>query len=119
MRIVVADDDPKAACALADFLTFIGHDVQTAFDGRDALAVAQSFRPDMAFLDIEMPFLSGYEVAQQLRAIDSHSGIVLTAVTGLPGENEARAIEAGFHHFFMKPVDLSRLEALVQRHASD
>lgn len=118
MRILVADDNPNAACALADFLTFIGHDVQTAYDGQDALAVAISFRPAMAFLDIEMPFLSGYEVARQLRANDSQPEIVLTAVTGLSNESESTALDAGFDHFLVKPVDLAVLESLVKRQSS-
>ena len=117
MPILVADDNPKAVSVIADFLTLMGHDVQTAYDGQAALAIASSFRPRMAFLDIEMPFLDGYEVARQLRTNHSIPGVILTAVTGLPSENEAKALDAGFDHFLMKPVDLawSRSNARVKR----
>lgn len=119
MRILVADDNAKAVGVLADFLTFIGHDVQVAYDGRDALAVANSFHPTAAFLDIEMPLMSGYEVARQIRSDPTNTKVVLTAVTGLPSENEGRALGAGFDHFLAKPVDLADIEALLKKHAAD
>lgn len=111
MRILVADDNQNAAHSLAEFLTVMGHEVQVAYDGGTALSVARSFKPLMAFLDIEMPILDGFQVARQIRADDR--SIVLTAVTGLADENEERAHRAGFDHFLTKPVELTRLERLV------
>jgi CheY-like chemotaxis protein len=115
MRILVADDNPKAVSSLADFLTFLGHDVQIAYDGRDALAVANSFHPEMAILDIEMPFLTGYQLARKLRANDPDHALILAAVTGLPNTSGNSAFESGFDHFLTKPVDLAVLESLVLR----
>jgi DNA-binding response OmpR family regulator len=116
MRILVADDDCKAAELLASYLIAMGHDVKIAHDGEEALSIASWFQPAMAFLDIDMPFLSGYDVARKLRASDPSDALVLTAVTGFSNESERRAYDSGFNHFLMKPVDLAILEFLVISH---
>jgi CheY-like chemotaxis protein len=115
-RILVADDNRDAAESLAMLLAMAGHEVRVAHHGRDALAVAQVFRPDTALLDIGMPEMNGYEVAQALRSEPWAGGIRLIALTGWGQESDRRrALEAGFDHHLIKPVDPDQLTGLIVR----
>ncbi|MFY8103929.1 MAG: response regulator, partial [Ramlibacter sp.] len=88
--------------------------VRTVHDGPQALATVASWRPDVALLDIGMPGLSGYEVAQRLRADPALAGLVLVAVTGWGTEgDQRRSAQAGFDHHLTKPVEAAALEALL------
>ena len=71
---MVADDNKDAADSLAMLLELAEHEVRVAYGGRAALTLAQTFRPDVAFIDIGMPDCSGYEVAQALRENRGESG---------------------------------------------
>ena len=79
-----------------------------------AAEVAARFRPDVAFLDLGMPGMSGHEVARALRGGATDSAIVLVAVTGW-GQPEVRrrTREAGFDHHLVKPVDTELIEGLL------
>jgi PAS domain S-box-containing protein len=115
-RILVADDNQDAADSLAMILELGGHDVRVAHDGRAALSVAQTFRPDTVLLDIGMPHLNGYEVAQALRQEPWGSEMRLIALTGWGQESDRqRAIDAGFDRHLTKPVDTVALEALLSK----
>jgi CheY-like chemotaxis protein len=117
-RILVADDNQDAADSLAMILEMGGHDVRVVHDGRSALTIAQTFRPDTALLDIGMPQLNGYQVAQALRKETWGAGIILIALTGWGQESDRQqAIEAGFDRHLTKPVDLDALEALLSEDA--
>ena len=113
-RVLVADDNRDAADTLGLLLELYGHEVRIAHSGNAALEVAHSFRPNVALLDIAMPDLSGYDVARNLRLDTTSPRIVLIALTGYgqDGDKE-RAHEAGFDHHLTKPVDPSKLEALI------
>ncbi|MEW5918262.1 MAG: ATP-binding protein [Gemmatimonadota bacterium] len=113
-RILVADDNRDAADTMTLMLRFMGHEVRTVHDGIEALNEAANFRPDVALLDIGMPNLSGYEVAQAIRKQRWGSSVRLIALTGWgQEEDKRRAIEAGFDHHFTKPVDPEALERLL------
>jgi PAS domain S-box-containing protein len=113
-RVLVADDNRDAADSLAMLLELSGHDVRVAHDGRTALSLAQVFRPDISLLDIGMPDLSGYEVAQALRRETWGAQIRLIALTGWGQEDDRRrAQEAGFDHHLTKPVDPEMLESVL------
>jgi PAS domain S-box-containing protein len=115
-RILVADDNQDAANSLAMILGLGGHEVRVAHDGRAALSLAKTFRPDAVLLDIGMPLLTGYEVAQALRQEPWAAGMCLVALTGWGQESDRkRAIAAGFDHHLTKPVDTGVLEALISR----
>ena len=115
-RILVADDNQDAADSLAMILELGGHDVRVVHDGRAALSVAQTFRPDTILLDIGMPYLNGYEVAQALRRERWGADICLIALTGWGQESDRqRAIDAGFDRHLTKPVDTVALEALLSK----
>ena len=118
-RILIADDNTDAAESLSMLLELAGHEVRVAALGRDALALVQTFRPDIALLDIGMPDLSGYEVARELRREPGATRIQLIALTGWGQEDDRRrALEAGFDHHLVKPVDPDQLEALIANRPS-
>jgi CheY-like chemotaxis protein len=115
-RILVADDNQDAADSLAMLLEMSGHDVRVVHDGRAALSVAQTFRPDTMLLDIGMPELNGYEVARALRQEPWGSSITLIALTGWgQGSDRQRAIDAGFDRHLTKPIDPDALEAILSQ----
>jgi len=114
-RILVADDNVDAAESLAMLLRLDGHEVELATNGSDALQLFERIRPDIAILDIGMPGLNGYEVAQRIRG-NGHKDTLLIAVTGWGQDaDKARAAESGFDHHFTKPVEPAALSALLGR----
>src|SRR5690606_21409464 len=113
-RILVVDDNLDAAETLAMLLEMAGHEVRVAHLGRAALSLAQAFRPDTALLDIGLPDMSGYDVAQSLRREPWAAHILLIALTGWGQDDDRRrALEAGFDHHLIKPVDTDRLAELI------
>jgi PAS domain S-box-containing protein len=113
-RIMIVDDNVDAALSVEKLLKLWGHDVKTAYNGAEALAMARTFRPQIVLLDIGMPGMSGYEVAKQLRADPEFSGVVITALTGYgQAEDRRRSREAGFDHHLTKPPDPDALAALI------
>jgi signal transduction histidine kinase len=113
-RVVVADDNADSAESLAILLRMAGAEVRTAHDGEEALEVMSAFRPEVAFIDIGMPSMSGYDVAMKTRRSTWGDGIVLVAVTGW-GQSEDKRLsrEAGFDIHLVKPVSSSRLHSLL------
>jgi CheY-like chemotaxis protein/anti-sigma regulatory factor (Ser/Thr protein kinase) len=113
-RILIADDNRDAAITLALLLKLQGHETQTAYDGLEALDVAQAFRPDIAILDIGMPKLNGYEVCRQLRGSPWGRRMTLVALTGWgQQQDKQRAREAGFDLHLVKPVEPDMLTGLL------
>jgi PAS domain S-box-containing protein len=113
-RVLIADDNRDAADSLAMLLEMDGHEVRVAHGGRAALALAQAFRPDVALLDIGMPDLSGYEVAETLRREPWGAGIHLVALTGWGQEGDRRrSQDAGFDRHLTKPIDPDALSAIL------
>ncbi len=88
IRILVVDDYPHAAESLARRPKRLGHEVQMATDGRQALETAERFRPQVIFLDIEMPELNGYQVATTIREQPWGKHVVLVALTGIGTEED-------------------------------
>jgi CheY-like chemotaxis protein len=110
-RILVADDNRDSTDTFARLFRLTGHEVETAYDGAEAIEVAERFRPDVMFLDIGMPKLNGYEVCRQIRAKNWGNAVVLIAHTGW-GES-TRVDEAGFDAHVTKPADYAALSALL------
>jgi DNA-binding response OmpR family regulator len=114
LRVLVADDEPSAAQALAAILVQEGHHVCVAYDGAEVLWSAQRFRPEVVILDIGMPKLNGYDVARALKK--RYLGIVLIAVTGWKQSTDRIfAQAAGFDHHFGKPYKSQAIIELLAR----
>jgi CheY-like chemotaxis protein len=113
-RIVIADDNEDSAESFAMLLSFSGHEVRVAHDGTAALNAVREFRPDVAFLDIGMPGLTGYEVAQAVRAEPWGSEVTLIALTGWgQPDDKLRARSAGFDRHLIKPIDPEEVDRLL------
>jgi signal transduction histidine kinase len=114
-RILVVDDNVDAADALAMLLRLSGHDAVTAFDGVEALGVAQTFRPDVVLLDIGMPRLDGYGTARAMRAEPWGRDLKLVALTGWGQQKDRdRTVEAGFDAHLVKPVATEQLMEIIR-----
>ena len=114
-RVLVVDNCTDSREAWAILIEMLGYVVRTAGDGREALAVAASFSPDVIFLDIGMPQLDGYQVCTQLRARAQGADVMIYALTGFGSdEYRDRAMRVGFDAHFVKPLDPSRLPVLLR-----
>ena len=113
-RILVVDDNEDAAASLADLLEIWGHEVRTVHDGRQALAAAREWPPEIVLLDIGLPGMDGYEVAHRLRNETNTADAYLVALTGYGTEEDRiRALEAGFNRHLVKPVAPDVLNELL------
>jgi two-component system CheB/CheR fusion protein len=110
------DDNVDAAESLAMLLRMEGHDVRVTHDGPAALAAVEADPPDLVFLDIGMPVMNGYDVAQRLRQRPGLENLLLVAMTGWGQEEDRRrSQEAGFDHHLVKPVEPAALHQLLAR----
>ncbi len=118
-RILVVDDNVDAATTLSMILEACGYVTAVAHDGMQALATAQSFRPQVAFLDIGMPGMDGYDTARAIRRIDGLEDMTLVALTGWGAESDRRkSSEAGFDQHLTKPVQLDVVQDLLAKLAA-
>jgi len=112
-RVLVVDDNVDVTDTLTEVLEMIGHETRDAHDGPTALAIAQEFRPDVVLLDIGLPEMSGYEVAQRLRAQPGGKELMIVALTWGQQADLARTSESGFDHHLVKPAGLEALRELI------
>ena len=116
-RVLVVDDNQDAADSLAMLLGVRGEEVRIAYDGAKALEVERDFKPDVVLLDIGLPAVSGYDVAERIRGRRGDK-VLIVAITGWGQEKDLRrAEEAGIDHHFTKPVDFEALVGLIDRAA--
>ncbi|HLV64764.1 MAG TPA: ATP-binding protein [Polyangiaceae bacterium] len=116
VSILVVDDNVDAADMLAEVLRSSGHRVAIAYDGPSALTLLDEFEPELALLDIGLPVMDGFELAEKFRARLPSGSLLLVALTGYGQPSDrARAKAAGFDMHLVKPLDLKELEALVER----
>ena len=114
LRILVTDDNVDAADTLAFLLREKGHEVHVAYDGEEAVRAAASFLPGLAFLDIGMPRMDGYQAARTLRTLPGLDKLHLVALTGWGTEEDrARTRAAGFDHHLLKPASLEHVDAIL------
>jgi PAS domain S-box-containing protein len=116
LRLLVADDNRDSAATCAALLEASGHQVSVAHSGGEAFDLACRLQPDALLLDIGMPELNGYQLAQRIRATGWGRRAMLIAITGWgQEEDKRRALMAGFDEHLTKPFDPSGLEALLRR----
>jgi PAS domain S-box-containing protein len=113
-RVMIVDDNRDAADSLSMLLKFAGHDTQVAYSPHQALERLEATPVDVALLDIGLPHMSGYELAERLRALPQLRATRLVALTGYgQAEDRQRAQAAGFHDHLVKPVDPLALERVL------
>ncbi|MGS5087034.1 ATP-binding protein [Hydrogenophaga sp. A37] len=114
-QILVVDDNRDAADSLAQLFAALGAKVSVAYGGEEALSAMAAALPSIAFIDIGMPVMDGYELAARIRASASFSGVVLVALTGWgQATDRERILNSGFDHHLIKPADVQQLIRLLQ-----
>lgn len=110
LRILLVEDHPEVAAAQALLLRALGYQVQTANDGVTAIEMAKSMGPDIAVVDIGLPGLDGYQVAETLRSDPQTAAIRLIALTAYGSvEDRQRSQSCGFEAHLVKPASLDQL----------
>jgi CheY-like chemotaxis protein/two-component sensor histidine kinase len=113
-RVLVVDDNVDSVDSLAMLLRMMGHQVEAANDGEAALNIAAKFHADVGILDIGLPKMSGYDLAQRMRQQPWGKDMVLVALTGWgQSEHRQRSAASGFDHHLTKPVDLEALQQIL------
>jgi DNA-binding response OmpR family regulator len=117
-KILFVDDSRDSADTLATFFKLLGHQTEVAYDGDTAVELTQAFRPDIAFIDLQMPMLDGFDTAREFRARLGEKP-VLIALTGQDWYRTGNeADRAGFDGYLQKPAQASALARLVDALAS-
>jgi CheY-like chemotaxis protein/two-component sensor histidine kinase len=116
LRVLVVEDNVDAGDSLSLLLRLYGHEVLVARTGPSALQVASAFQPNLVLLDIGLPGMDGYQVAERLRERPEFKNVFLCALTGFtPSEADRdRPQQAGFDHHFVKPVSSKQLLELFE-----
>jgi PAS domain S-box-containing protein len=115
-RILVVDDNTDAATSLGLLLETMGNDVQVAQDGPSALRLLDAYRPQVVFLDLGMPGMSGYEVAKTMRDNPAFDDITLVALTGWGQDDDRRRThQAGFDYHLVKPIGLAPVNEVLSK----
>lgn len=118
-RVLIADDSPEIALVLEELLRDCGADVRIVADGRAALEAARGEEFDIAFIDLHMGEVDGYETAARLRALEAERGVEprpLAAMSAAdPERTRATVLASGFDAFLAKPIDAEELAALLRR----
>jgi CheY-like chemotaxis protein len=113
-RVLLVDDNRDTVSVLAILLQRLGYEVHVAHDGPSAIAEARSAMPHAALLDIGLPGMSGYDVAQELRRNGQLESCVLIAMTGYGRQEDLdRSEQAGFRHHLIKPVRIDDVKQLL------
>ena len=113
-RVLICDDEPYIVESVSYVVRRAGFEVVTAEDGEEALAAAHREKPDLVFLDIMMPGISGDEVCRRLKSDPSTRGthVVILTARGQE-EDERRALEMGADEFMTKPFSPRKLRARI------
>jgi CheY-like chemotaxis protein len=114
LRVLVVDDYPDTAETMRLLLVLWGHEVLAAHDGATAFKAAEALQPDVVLLDIGLPKMDGYEVAQQIRRQSGQQPVIICISGYGRDEDRRKSREAGCDHHFLKPVDMDELQCLLQ-----
>jgi two-component system, sensor histidine kinase len=112
--VLIADDNKDAAESLGMLLRSMGHDTRIAYDGAAALEHADTFRPDVLILDLDMPGIDGYQVSRTVAKLPWATGTLLIALSGWAQTvDRTRGQGAAFHHRLVKPVSAEALQSIL------
>ncbi|MGV9014010.1 MAG: PAS domain S-box protein [Flavobacteriales bacterium] len=119
-RILVVDDNEDAAIMIAMLMGRLGHEVQVAHNGMQALEIGARLEPDLVLMDLSMPVMDGYAACKRTKDTRWGRAAYVVALSGLGQEEDRRkSKEAGFDHHLVKPVDLAALEKLLEGRPAD
>jgi CheY-like chemotaxis protein len=113
-KILVVDDNPDEAELVSALLERDGHEVRSAHAANDAIRVAMQFQPDVAFLDIGLPLMDGFQLAAALRALPELRDCRMIAITGYDdADDREQSANVGFEAHLVKPISMDTLRAVV------
>ena len=114
LRVLVVDDDEDLRLLVATRMERHGHEVLTARNGNEALAMARAAKPDVAILDVMMPELDGFAVTRELRADDRTKDMTIVILSGRAGAADREfALRSGADDYLLKPFDPKELYSRV------
>lgn len=115
-RVLIVEDNRDVAASLTALLDSMGHAVKTTYDGESAVAMAPEFDPEVAFVDLALPGIDGFEVASRLRASRAGRSLILVAFTGFGGDDVGKRVrDAGFDAYLLKPGSPEALAGIFAR----
>lgn len=115
-RILIVEDSRDGREMLRDLLELYGHQVIVAADGLEGLEAIRRHQPEVALIDVGLPGMDGYQLAQAVRGELGPNGPLLIALTGYGRPEDRRtALASGFHSHFTKPLDVDRLHELLEK----
>jgi len=116
MRVLIADDDRDTATTLAMVLRDEGDTVHTTLRGDEVLDACRLLRPDVLILDINMPGMSGYAIARELRERHGTLAPLLIAISGVWTRSSDRLVgtAVGFDHYLLKPCEPKEVLRLIE-----
>ncbi len=113
-RVLVVDDNQAAVKLLSMVIQSMGNEVQTAYNGQEAVEVAATFLPEVVLMDLGMPKMNGYDAAQHIRKQSWGQNMLLVALSGWGQEDDKRRTkEAGFDHHLTKPAEPAEIRRLL------
>jgi CheY-like chemotaxis protein len=113
-HVLLAEDNRDISRSMSALLELAGFDVEAVYDGRDAVDAAFARCPEILLLDIGLPGMDGYHVAERLRGEAALKGILIIAISGYDADAyPARSRRAGFDHHLVKPIDFDDLMPLI------
>ena len=113
-RILVVDDHPDSAATLAEVLKLNGHVAKPVVDPREAITAAKDFHPDVAFIDIRMPYIDGLQLAKMFRGEPQLRDVTLVAFTSYnDAKSRAMSFASGFNAHLAKPIAESVLNQVI------
>lgn len=119
-KILIVEDDENNRILMRDILRYYGYEVIEAVDGREGIEKAKEHKPELIFMDLQMPVMNGFETLKILRDDPDTKGIKIIAVTSfaMKGDRE-KALEAGFDDYIAKPINTRQLPEMVKRFLGD
>ena len=117
-KVLIVDDNESFRRLNAEFLKMDGHEVLTARNGRETLALIREERPDVLLLDIMMPGMDGYEICRQIKSDPGTQDIMVAMITALPSSERFKSFQAGADEHITKPIPSRQLRDTVRQLAA-
>ncbi len=115
-KILVVEDNALNIKLFCDLLAAHGHEPEAVTDSREALATARAFKPDLVITDIQLPYVSGIELMQQIRGDSELASVPIMAVTAYSGVGDDERIRAaGAQAYVSKPISVMRFAETVDQ----